>query len=459
MVGLTPGGAQWSLTPLVASGQGVPAGRLVSPSTHHAGLATLSDVAPTILSVLGAPDSPSLRGSALRLVPGSASWAPLRSLDDLLASRTTTNLSMTTAFIVLQALLYVVAMVALLQMDSPSRFSRLLEVVALACAAWPLATFWIRISEPASSLGMVTILFTWLLAVGAALVAQRLRAHPLDPLLLICSLTIATIALDLATGAHLMLGSFFGYSPATGSRYIGIDNATFAILAGCTVVTCAALVDRAERRQDGWWLAVMVAIIAVVVDGAPWMGADVGGILTLVPILSLTLWALAGRKVRFRVVAAACGAALLVLAVAVGVEALRAPDQRTHIGRFFLGAGSENGQLFTSTIARKWSMNMRIFGQTVWAWMVPIIAGFGVYVLVVAKGWQRLLPAGSPRRIAVVAGLAMGIVGWLVNDSGVVVTALVFVYLGPLLLLLALRVPDEPPTSETQPMPQFQETT
>ena len=82
VVGLTPGGGQWALTPLVASGQGVRTGRLVSPSTHHAGLATLSDLAPTILHALGAPDSTALRGNALRLVPGSTSWAPLRSLDD-----------------------------------------------------------------------------------------------------------------------------------------------------------------------------------------------------------------------------------------------------------------------------------------------------------------------------------------------------------------------------------------
>ena len=69
--------------------------------------------------------------------------------------------------------------------------------------------------------------------------------------------------------------------------------------------------------------------------------------------------------------------------------------------------------------------------------MVPIMAIFAIYVLVIAKGWQRLLPPGSVLRIGVVGLLGAGLLGWLVNDSGVVITALIFVYIGPFLTLLA----------------------
>jgi hypothetical protein len=131
----------------------------------------------------------------------------------------------------------------------------------------------------------------------------------------------------------------------------------------------------------------------------------------------------------------------------VGLEALRAPDQRTHIGRFFLGAGSGDGQLVVSTLREKWHMNMA-GSINAWTWTVPIVAGFAFYVLVVAKGWRTLLPDGSPRRAGVVAAVALGVLGWLFNDSGVVVTALVLVYVGPFLLLLRLR---RPPGTEAGP--------
>jgi hypothetical protein len=71
--------------------------------------------------------------------------------------------------------------------------------------------------------------------------------------------------------------------------------------------------------------------------------------------------------------------------------------------------------------------------------MVPIIAVFSLFLLVFMDRGGELLPRGSARRIGVYAALAVGLLGFAVNDSGVVVTALVFVYLGPYLTLLALH--------------------
>jgi hypothetical protein len=89
-------------------------------------------------------------------------------------------------------------------------------------------------------------------------------------------------------------------------------------------------------------------------------------------------------------------------------------------------------------MARKEATNLRVARASVWTWMVPIIAGFMLFLLVLGRRWAELLPPRSARRQAVVAALAAGLVGFAVDDSGVVVTALVFVYLGPFLLLLAL---------------------
>lgn len=457
VVGMTPGTTRWALTPVIASGEGIRSARLASPSTHRSGLLTLTDLAPTILHTLGVKVPNDVRGSVLRVNPGHASWAPLQRFDRLLDSRTQTTRSMMMVFIVAQAALYLMAILRLSRGRRSRPLRAALEVASLTFAAWPLATFVIRLSPWASSQYEGSIAITWLIAAVVAVSVQGLRRHALDPLLVICGATFAVIATDLATGSHLMLGSFFGYSPSTDGRYFGIDNAVFAILSGCAVVVCAAVVDRAvhvpgtrDRTQTALVVAAVVAAVTIVVDGAPWMGADVGGILTLVPVFGLTLWALAGHKIDRRFLLAALGAGVVVLLAAVGADALRSPDQRTHIGRFFLGAGQGNGQLLTSTLAEKWQKNMRIFGQTPWAWVVPIIAVFAVYVLVVAKGWQRLLPAGSPRRTAIVSGLILGILGWLLNDSGVVVTALVFVYLGPLLLLLELRDPDHQPSTTVE---------
>ncbi len=285
------------------------------------------------------------------------------------------------------------------------------------------------------TIGAWALVVSWSLAAALAFAATRFRSHRLDPLLFICGATVAVLVCDLSTGAHLQYGSFFGYAPNKGMRFTGVGNAAFAILAGSTIVVCVALLDRARDRRAAWWVAVAVALCVIIADGAPWMGADVGGILTLVPIFGLLLWALRGGPVRWRALLTVVAATVVALAIAVGLDAMRAPDQRTHVSRFFLQLGDR--KLVRSTISEKWSQNIRLLQESMWAWLVPATAAFSLVALSVGGLWQRALPSRSPQRYAVIATLALGLLGWLLNDSGIVVVALASMYLGPFVLLLA----------------------
>jgi hypothetical protein len=157
-----------------------------------------------------------------------------------------------------------------------------------------------------------------------------------------------------------------------------------------------------------------------------------------VPVFGLMVVALAGGRVSWRTALVFGLATIAAFAVLAGIDLLRPAEDRTHLGRFVAGDGSGDGG-FLETVERKWSTNVSIFGKTIWTWMVPITVAFVMYVLVIAKGWQRLLPARSALRVGIVATLTAGLIGWLVNDSGVVVSALVFVFIGPFLTLLALH--------------------
>jgi hypothetical protein len=210
------------------------------------------------------------------------------------------------------------------------------------------------------------------------------------------------------------------------------------------VLLAALHVHHAPRRGEALVSAAALLAVVAVADGAPQLGSDVGGILTLVPVFGLTLWVLTGRRISWRVVAVAGAVTVAALAVAIGIDLLRAPEARSHLGRFVLASGDDQDTFWT-TIDRKWSTNLRVLQRTIWTWMVPIVGVFALYVLVVARGWRRLLPEGSAVRAGVVGVLATGLLGWLVNDSGVVVAALAFVYVGPLLTLLALAPGDRRP--------------
>lgn len=444
VVGMTPPTSTWELTPVVAAGAGVRPGWLHSTSTNRVGLVTLTDIAPTVLDALGVAVPSGMIGSPLRYHAGTPDLAGLRRQNDIASGREDVYYPMALSFIVVQAVAYLLAALALSQGAAPSPVRRFLRILVLVFAAWPLATFVLRAIPGVNEMGPASHVVLVAIAVAMALAAARARRHPLSPLGWICAATVLLLLVDVATGARLQMSSVLGYSPHTAARYTGFGNTAFAVLGATAVLAAAVHVAHAPRRREALVAVAGFLLVVLVADGAPTLGNDVGGILTLVPVFALTWYVLSGRRLSWKAVAVAVAVTVTALALATAVDLLRPPESRTHLGRFAADVADEEGT-FLTTVTRKWQTNVRVFGQTIWTWMVPIAAGFMIYVLVVAKGWRRLLPPRSPLRAGVVGTLAAGVIGWLVNDSGVVVTALMFVYVGPYLTLLALaRDRDEP---------------
>ena len=183
-----------------------------------------------------------------------------------------------------------------------------------------------------------------------------------------------------------------------------------------------------------------VLALVVVVDGAPGLGDDVGGMLALPIVFTLAMVAFAGRRLSWRSVALAVAVTVIVVGLATVVDLVRAPDA---------AATSDAWRRRRSTTARvAWSPPSPARRR-------PASASCGLRCGVAGSRHRRLrpvrraggraadlLPPGSPRRIGLAAALAAGLLGFVVNDSGVIVTAVVLVFVGPFLALAALSARD-----------------
>jgi hypothetical protein len=345
---------------------------------------------------------------------------------------------MVITFIVLQALAYIAVILLLASKVGGPRTATVLRWMALTFATWPLSTFVVRAIPGGMHQGFASHLLIWALAAAIAVVGVRARRGPLAALGAVSGATVALLVLDVAAGAPLQMSSVLGYSPNVAARFTGFGNTAYAVLGAAAIIWVAIHVERAPRRGEALAAAGAVLLVVLVADGAPWLGSDVGGLLSMPPVFALTLYVMSGRRLNLRVVLAAGVITAVCLAVVLGIDLLQPPESRTHFARFVAGSAEESST-FWQTISRKWATNLRVFQRSNWTWMVPIMSALLLYVLVVGKGWQRLLPDGSPRRAGVLGSLAIGILGWLVNDSGVVVAALVFVYLCAYLTVLALE--------------------
>ncbi|HEX8771608.1 MAG TPA: lipid II flippase MurJ, partial [Acidimicrobiales bacterium] len=224
VAGITPAGIDWRLTPLVAAGAGTRTGYLQSPSTKRLGLVPLTDLAPTVLRTLGALVPPTMVGHALGYHPGTADLGRLVQLDDDAAYRERIYFPMAMSFIVFQALTYAVTLIAL-RRSRDSALATGVKMMALAIAAFPLATFILRavpnVASVGGAAGGVAVC-----AIDAALVAlaSRARHHPLSPLAWLLGSTVGLLVFDIATGGRLQVASVMGYSPQSAARFFGIGN-------------------------------------------------------------------------------------------------------------------------------------------------------------------------------------------------------------------------------------------
>ena len=421
----------------MAAGAGVSRGYLHSPSTKRLGLVTLTDLAPTVLDSLGRKVPDAMIGDALRYHQGTVDTGRLASLDRDGRFRGGIYFPIALMLVVLHGVVYLLA-IGLLSRRQLGRSEPVLRYGVLLIAGIPLATFLLRaipFNSP-SAAGFLIIVAIDILAVA---LASRARGHPLSPLAWLLGCTAALLVFDLATGGRLQVNSVLGYSPITAARFFGIGNSSFAVLAATALLAGALHLQYAPRRREALAAVAALLLIVVIVDGAPTLGDDVGGILTLVPVFGLTLIAFSGRRISWRTVVVLVAVTVAVLGAATLIDVLRPPEARTHLGRVVTGVESQGSGSFVTTLARKAATNLRVFQQTVWSWLVPIIAVFLLYLLIWERRLSRLLPRRSPLRIGVVGALAAGLLGFVVNDSGVIITALVYLYLGPYLMLLAIE--------------------
>ncbi len=437
-------GPQMLLLPAGTTGWGDGDGLIASPSTHQAGYVQLTDLAPTILSALGAHAPSAMTGRAL-VLPAAGGPAPAASasgqnprvgalIDSSLRARASRMTTLPVSLLIAGAALALLV-TASVSRRGPAGRRRLhgTGVAATAVGALPLGA-WVAVAIPWWRLGAdgdapsracvpaamgATVLFA-VVFVGVLHGLNRIVIHLRDRLLvaarnrderggehgesaghaghggeqggrdesdgrtaavrvlnlhglrlpsssqmptalsltaLLLSLCIAILILtDAAGGAAMAFNGTLGMDAVVAGRFYGMSNTAFALAAAALVVAAAAWTGPVVEAQTTWRerrtaAVVGVAIVgvpALMVDGLPQLGADVGGALTLVAALIALGTALAGGRIGWK---QWMGVAVVAV-VATGIFGLidHALGSRTHMGRFI---GQLQDGTAATTIRRK----------------------------------------------------------------------------------------------------------
>jgi hypothetical protein len=434
----------------VAVGPGFPAGSSVtSGSTRADHVVTLPDIAPTILRHLGVEKPGSMLGTTIVAIPwdeeGDRVEAAVEFDEEAVYSHGI-QADIATGFVIVQVIIYILITLLLLRTEREGlverpRMRRWLELGALSVVAFPLASYL------ASPLSAHEIGLAWLVVAMVGIVAVLVTvvslviSLPLHRLAALAAATLSVMVVDLAFGGPLQYMAVFGNDPINAGRFAGLGNIAFAILGTCSILTASILFDRWPDKKAVLVGVAALFVITVIADGAPQLGSDVGGVLALVPALVVTFLLLAGKRPSWKIVAISVLGALVALGIFLAVDLARPPEAQTHLGRFFDDIRARGPGVFFDTIERKARTNLRIFGSTIWTYLVPPALALIAYLLLRPRGrWHKLAVAYPRLRAGLIGGLLLAVLGFAVNDSGIVVPAMVLSFLVPMALLIHLSI-------------------
>ncbi len=431
-------------------------GLLKSAVTRRVGFVTLADTAPTVLDLLGleAPDQMEGRPWERAATGGTAEerreW--LIAANDGALFRDDLVGPVSTLFVVAQLALWVLAVVAL-RRHRP-RLRRVIEVASLSVLALLPATYLAGLLafERLGSLPYWLFLVTGAAVIGLACDQLRRLGSAVDPLIGVLSLIVGLLVIDLFVGAPLQLNTTFGYTPTIAGRFAGLGNLAFAQLAAASLILAGLVAWRVGGRR-GAWLGVAILVVAVVADGSPFWGSDVGGVLSFVPGAGITAVALLGWKIRWRTIAVWVVGGVLAMVAMGFLDLARPEEQRTHLGRLFERIGDEGFGAFVTVILRKLDANLSVLTSSEWILMVPVVFAFVLYLIWRAPGRLHRIQELIPQERASLYGFTVvAVLGFALNDSGIAIPGVMLGVLNASLVYLLLVTDDLPePPAEANP--------
>jgi hypothetical protein len=446
-------GGRPHLRTIVISGPGYSSGLLRATSTRQPGIVTLTDLVPTVAGWLGRGVPATITGARITRGDRGSLASAVRAFN---GRDTAEQVWMTThgwffaGYAVADAVLLGVPALVFWGSDTGRRRRRAgcWRVAGVFAAAVPVGTFLANLMPwwlwAHSAVWLYGLAVAWALVIGTAALAGPWRRQPMGPVGAVCLGTLLVLGIDVMTGSRLQLEVPFGLSLLLAGRFYGIGNEALGVYCVCALVAAAwlARLQGTGSRRAAVLAAGAVGLFAVVASGWPGFGAKVGGTIALVPCFLLLLMALARVRVNWRraMLVAVSGLALFAVFAVVSyfIPAAGVSDMGTFAGNLLHGQGG-------ALLERKASSNIGTLTVSPFSPLIPVAA-----VVTGVALWRpsalrlltldRAFSAEPLLRVTAWLLWLVLVIGWLADDSGVIVPAAALPFAVPLLVALAASV-------------------
>jgi len=433
------GNGHLGMPPIFVIGDGIEAGLVSSPTTRRPGVVGNVDIGATVLAWTGADQPNDLPGRPIDVDQSSG-----LSVVDVIDIETTSAWMFITRPWLLG--LYLLGFLVLFLGASVNSLMREREALKRTVLSWgglsllAAPTVFLLIAKLWKP--EITTAYFFRLFVGMLLLAAiaRLMSRFLRPVLLLAGLALIIPIVDAIMGSSLMFDSPLGYSPLYGARFYGIGNETMAVMIAALFLIGVNLLKDVKilRGLRGTLMLGGGLLVLLIMFGHPAIGTNVGGTITLAVAGTIAIFLWRGGRLGALHLLAAFGVAAVVLGVLTVLDIGRADIAQSHLGQTGELVASSGFLALVPIVLRRLVAGLSASAD--WAVPFALLIGAAITSIKVQTGVVARLTEEYPLlKGALTAVIIAGVLGLLVNDSGIIIPALMLPYFMTGVLIIGIE--------------------
>lgn len=435
--------------PLIVYGSGY-SGILSSKSTGRSGLVTVLDISATLVNFCGEAaqieNGTPLYGEA-PLFKNANGYRPdtsdivdyLENEADLADSICDSQWLMIFLLCILLALAFGCSAIMLSpKIKLPLRVADIMIILTrlfwLAASAFPVSTYLMigLAKDPTSPFDMVALCIVVTISLASIAIAiGKLSRRWLYSLIFLLVITVLVISVDQLSGSHLSRVGYLSYQPIKLGRFTGIGNEGAAVMFGAWMMLSGLLLNRFPElkisKHFARFLFPLFSLILLIIIIAPWWGSNFGALVWVTIGTFAAWWMFTGHRISWKIVICTMVGCVLLVLLLVFIDGL---GGQSHLGvtasRLVSDGIAYIPIIFTNMF--RLSINTLFFS--------PVLSIFLV-IMWIYLAWLRIKKP-APYDVfwdrnyffksAFTASMIVSVVVMLVEDSGLLLPALILVY-------------------------------
>ena len=401
------------LSPIIFWGKNVEKGIITSYTTNKKGIISNLDIAPTIIDFFQMPIR-NMAGNPIGIIEEDGAMDYIKSIN--MRINTTSKVRFKTLLVYSIVSIIVMAIMILiftLNIEVDDNIKKVFKMLLLLLYGFPIISI-LHSIFPIYSVNRFVINLIIILGICGFL---SIKYNNIKTIFLISSLFYSIIMIDLLLNGSIARFSVFNHDPIIGARYFGIGNEMAGGFLAAATLSIGFLLDRYNKR-----FPLFILVLSIIIMGHPRLGANMGGTIAMLFSSIYLILEIMKKHMNIKNIILSLVVIGLIIATITYID-ISFSANTTHIGKTLVLLNEKGVNIVKNIIGRKLLMNIKLVGTSIWTKVLfTCILIQGVISYRYKNMIGKLMNNGLGK--GMVSGMIGSIIGFLLNDSGIIFSAI-----------------------------------